>query len=157
MNVPIEVRKTQFDLAQFDDVTLVKQGTFEPVSVENATTEALQRLGGDSAKLAEVLNAGLKSMAMQTLRESADGWHTFELDSEGEPTDKVNGPFAGQLADIKVVNGLVLSLSKSVFGFNKDMSKDQKRAAKEQAKEFIKSNPAIREGLAKTAVATEAE
>lgn len=148
----IKVQKTQFDLAQFDDVTLVKTGEFEPVTDVQG---ALARLGGDTAALNAVINAGLKAKAMQALRESADGWHTYKVDAEGETTEEVNGPFAGQLADIKVVNGLVLSLSKSVFGFNKDMSKDQKRAAKEQAKEFIKSNPAIREGLAKTAIATD--
>lgn len=148
MSEEIRVQKTLFDLASFDDVLLVKVGQFEPVS---DVKDALVRLNGDTAALNKVINDGLKARAMQDLRSTADGWHTFKTDAEGELTDEINGPFDGQVADSKKVGNLVLSLAKSVFGFTKSMSKDEKRAAKEQAMEMVKSTPAIRNGLAKTA------
>lgn len=152
--ITIEVRKTQFDLSQFDDVTLVKQGMFLPVS---DVKEALARLGNDSSSLNQVINDGLKARAMQELRSSADGWHTYKVDAEGEITDEINGPFDGQLADIKMVNNLVLAMAKSMYDFGKATNKEQKRASKEKARDFVKSNPAIREGLAKSAVLDNAE
>ena len=153
----IKVQKTLFDLHKFDDVLLVKIGTFEPVSVENATKEALQRVNGDTAQLAAIINDGLKARAMQQLRESADSWHTFKVDAEGEYTDEINGPFEGQVADSKMVNNLVLSLSKTIFGFSKDLTKEQKKQAKANAMEMIKNTPAIREGLSKNAALTASE
>lgn len=148
---PIKVQKSLFDLESFDDVTLVKVGTFEPVS---DVASALQRLGGDSTKLLAAINAGLEDEAKKALRNTPDGWHTFKVDEAGEETNEVNGPFTGQVADAKKVNTLVLTLAKSVFGFSKDMTKVQKAEAKEQAKTMIKDTPAIRAGLAKTAALT---
>jgi hypothetical protein len=150
----IRVQKTLTDLATLDDVLLVKSGTFTPV-VDAA--EALARLGNDSAALQEVINDGLKARAMQELRQTAGGWHTFKKDDTGEDTDEVNGPFEGQVGDSKKINVLVLTLAKSVFGFEKSMSKEQKAAAKEAARSMIKSTPAIKDGLSKTAALTAEE
>jgi len=142
------VEKPVFDLSSFEDVTLVKPFEFLPPTDVN---EALTRLGGDTAALMAVITSGMLDSYKSELRKTADGWHTYEEDADGEPTDKINGVFQGQVADSKKVNNLKLSLAKSVFGFEKGMSKEAKRAAKEQAAEMIKNTEAIRNGLAKTA------
>jgi hypothetical protein len=148
------VTKTLFDLGSFEEITLVKPVEFMPPADVN---EALSRLGGDTSKLMSVIADGMLTEYKNTLRRTADGWHTFKEDSDGEPTSEINGEFTGQVADMKKVNNLKLSLAKSVFGFEKSMSKEAKRAAKESAAEMIKNTPAIREGLAKTAALAEAE
>lgn len=145
--ITIRVQKTLTNLATLDDVLLVKEGKFAPVA---DAAEALSRLGGDSAALQEVINDGLKARAMQELRANGGGWHTFK-EVDGELSDEINGPFDGQVGDSKKINGLVLQLAKSVFMLDKTMSPEQKRSAKEQAREFIKANDAIRTGLSKTA------
>lgn len=150
----IRVQKTLTDLSTLDDALLVKEGSFSPA---NDVAEALSAVGGDNTALLEVINDGLRSRAMQALRADGSGWHTFKLDESGEPTDEINGPFEGQVGDSKKINNLILSLAKSVFGFEKGMSKDAKKAAKESAIEMIKTTPAIKNGLAKTAALTAAE
>ena len=142
------VTKPVFDLSSFEDVTLVKPFEFMPPADVN---EALTRLGGDTSKLMAVITSGMLDAFKSELRKTADGWHTYKEDADGEPTDEINGVFQGQVADSKKVNNLKLSLAKSVFGFEKGMSKEQKRAAKESAADMIRNTPAIREGLAKTA------
>lgn len=149
--VEIKVQKSLTDLSTLDDVLLVKVGQFIPVS---DPSEALARLGGDNAALAEVLNDGLKARAMQELRGNASGWHTFKLDSDGEPTNEVNGPFEGQVGDSGKINALVSQIAKSVYGYEKGLSKEAKAAAKESARNFIKGNESIRAGLSKTAALT---
>ena len=133
--------KTLFDLSTFEEVTLYKEVAASPVS---SVQDALARLGGDSNKLLAVINDGLLAEATREARLSPEGW--FAKDDE----DKLIA-FEGVPANAKKVNGLVLNLAKSVFGFGKDMTKDQKRDAKTAAKDMIKNTTAIREGLAKNA------
>ena len=99
----------------------------------------------------------LRAHRAQELRNDPTGWHAFKLDDEGEPTNELNGPFDGQVADSKKVGNLVLSLAKSVFGFTQNMTKEEKRQTKESAMDMVKSTPAIRNGLAKTAALTTEE
>jgi hypothetical protein len=141
----LQVQKTVFDLETFEEVTLVKEFEFSPVT---SIEDALSRLGNDGEKLLKVLNDGLIDETRNRVREDNDGWHTFDEEKEGE----INGAFTGKIADQKSVNNLVLTLAKTVFGFTKDMSKDQKRAAKSSAMEMIKSNESIKAGLQKSAV-----
>lgn len=148
----IRVTKTLTDLSTLDEVLLVKPGKFMPVA---DAAEALQRLGGDQNALAEVLNDGLEARAKQELRSTAGGWHTFKLDADGEPIiTEVNGPFEGQVGDTTKINGLVSQIAKSVYGYEKGLSPEAKKAAKQSARDFIKANAAIREGLSKTAALT---
>lgn len=147
----IRVQKSLTDLSTLEDILLVKPGKFMPVA---DAAEALARLGGDNAALAEVLNDGLEARAKQELRSNPGGWHTFKLDADGEPTTEVNGPFDGQVGDSAKINGLVSQIAKSVYGYEKSMTKEQKQAAKESARTFIKGNQAIRDGLSKTAALT---
>ena len=140
------VQKTVFDLDSFDEVTLVKEFEYAPVET---IEDALARLGNDSAKLLEVLNDGLREEVRAQIRETSTGWHTFD----DEKPEEINGEFAGTVADPKSVNALVLTLAKTVFGFSKDLTKEQKRSAKESAVDMIRSNDAIKAGLRKSAVA----
>lgn len=148
--VTIRTTTSKFNLDTFDSVKLVKVGTFEPVE----TLEAAQaRVGGDLAKLISLLNDGLKSHAQETLRTSAEPWHTYKKDETGEDTEEINGVFEGTLADEKAVDTLVLGMAKSVYGYKKDMTPEQKRASKEKAMELIKNTEPIREGLKESAKA----
>lgn len=142
------VTREVFDLDTFDEVKLGKEYEFTPVTT---IEEALAALGNDSAKLLEVLNDGMREEMRSQVRATSDGWRTFALDNDGEPTEDLNGEFAGTPADMKSVNALVLTLAKTVFGFSKELTKEQKRAAKESAKEMVKSNDAIKAGLRKSA------
>jgi hypothetical protein len=138
----IRVQKTLFDLDSFQEVTLVKMGSFSPVA---STQEALARVSNDTAKFLELVNEGLRAEYQREIRGQANGWHS--LDDEGE----VNGEFSGTIADPKAVGALVLTLAKTVFGYSKDISADAKAQAKASAMAMIKGNDAIREGLKKSA------
>lgn len=137
----IPVQKTVFDLDLFDEVTLVKDYEFTPVT---SVQEATERLGNDSAKILSVINDGLRAEMRRIAVADQTGW--LREDEDGNRT-----PFAGTLANLKLVNQCVLSMAKTVFGFSKDLSPDAKRAAKQSAQDLIKNTPAIREGLQKTA------
>jgi hypothetical protein len=143
-SITVKVQDSVFDLTSFDDVTLYKEFQYTPVT---SAEEALARLGNDTDRLLKVINDGLIAEQKQVERANGEGW--IALDDEGKPA----GPFAGVRANGKAVGALVLTLAKSIFGFNKDMNKDQKRAAKESAMNFIRSNDQIRAGLQKSAAA----
>lgn len=127
-----------FDLDSMDEVLLKKFVPFTPVT---DTKTALERLGNDSAKFLEVINEGLRQHARETAKtDTSIAWQVE--DEEGNLS-----PFSGTVADAKTVNGLILNMAKSVFGYAKDMTRDAKKAAKESAMYLIRSTPAIRDGL----------
>jgi hypothetical protein len=138
----LKVQRTVFDLDTMDEVTLQKVGTFKPVET---TQEALHRLANDAAKFLAVINRGLKSEEQQAMVDNSTIAWQIE-DEEGKLSD-----FSGTPADSKAVNGLVLNLAKSVFGYSKDATVEVKRGAKESAINMIKSTEAIREGLKRNA------
>lgn len=144
----LRVQRGVIDLTTFEDVLLVKVGEFEPVANQH---EALARVSNNAEKFLEVINIGLKALAQQALRMSGENWHTF--DDKGE----VNGEFTGIPADSKVVNGTVLTLAKTVFGYGDVDSPEHRKAAKDKAKEFIKSNETIKNGLMKSAALRDEE
>lgn len=148
------IQKTVFDLESFGERTLVKDFTMIPVT---SYQEFLSRIGNDTAKAIELFNVALTSEARETARNSEDGWHTFKLDENGDETDERNGVYSGTAADPKTVNTLVLTLAKTVFGYNKDAKIEAKRAAKEKAAAMIKGNPEIREGLKASMAAVKSE
>lgn len=158
MATPIKqspITKTVFDLVSFDEVTLVKVVP-DFVPAEN-TSEVLARIGNDANVMLSLLNAGLKERERDNVATNNDPWHTYAVDSEGETTSEVNGVFTGVPADMGAVNALQLTLAKTVFGYNKSMSKDEKRAAKASALDMIKANDAIKAGLQKSAAPKVAE
>ena len=138
----VPVQKTFFDLDTFADVTLKKEFDFVPVG---SVDEALARLGNKADRLLEIVNQGLIGEQRLTEYRKPEGWQI--LNDEGE----LAGPFSGTPADQKQVNALVLTLAKTVFGFNKDMTAEQKNAARASAMEMIKNTPAIKAGLQKSA------
>jgi hypothetical protein len=140
----IPIQKTLFDLDTMSEVTLFKEVEFTPVTT---TEEALKRLGHDAKKFLAVINDGLETETARAARsDSSIPWL-----SENDEGEKV--AFAGTPADSKAVNGLVLNLAKSVFGYTKESEPEAKRAAKQSAIDMITSNEAIREGLKKNAAA----
>lgn len=144
----VRVQRTIFDLAGFEETTLVKEVEFTPA---DSTQAALERLNGDSKKFLEIINEGLRAEVRRQAASDPTNWHTFS--EEGE----INGAFEGIVADIKAVNALVLTLAKTVFGYAKDMTKEQKQAAKKSAMAMIQSTDAIKAGLQKSAALTPAE
>ncbi len=139
------VRRSVFDLDSFEDVTLIKSYTAPTVA---SVQEALAHLGNDSGKLIEIINAGLDKHAEKAASIEPTGW--LQENEEGEPT-----AFSGTQADNKKVNSLVLTLAKTVFGFEKGMTREQKQAAKQSAGEMIRNTAAIKEGLRKSAAGSE--
>jgi hypothetical protein len=132
-----------------EEVLLVKPVP-DFIPAENSH-EVLARVGNDTAKMLKLLNDGLRLAERAAVAEGSEPWHTFVADENGELTDDVNGVFTGTVADTKAVNALKLTLAKTVFGFSKSMSKEEKSAAKESALEMIKTTPAIKAGLQKSA------
>ena len=133
------IRKTQtvIDLETFEDVTLVKVGTFTP-AVD--AKEALHRLGNDSARLLEMINDGMRADAQRNLGNTSDPWQVE--DEEGNLV-----VFAGTPADPAKVNALRLVLAKTVFGYSKDLPLEARQAAKDKAMTMIKTTDAIKNGL----------
>lgn len=142
------VQRTVTDLSTLEDVTLVKEFEYTPVT---STEEALAKLENNAEKLLAVINDGLRAEIRRNIAGMPDGWHN--LTDEGE----VGDAFSGQVADSNKVNALVLTLAKTVFGYSKDMTADQKKASKQSAMGMIKSTQAIRDGLAKSAALSPAE
>jgi hypothetical protein len=138
----VRVQRTIFDLASFEEVTLAKEVAFTPVE---STQDALARLDGDAAKFLGIINEGLRAETRRVAAESPSDWHTLTEENE------VNGAFDGIVSDIKKVNALVLTLAKTVFGYSKEMDKLAKAKAKTAAMDMIKSNDAIKSGLAASA------
>lgn len=149
LDKPIRKQVTRIDLATFEDVVLVKEAP--PVKVASVE-DGLAQVNGDTAKLVEVIAIGLRTLAGEKLvADSTIPWHTFKLDETGEETTEINGPYTGQAADSKVINPLILTLAKTMEGYGKHMSKDEKRTAKENTKAFIRDNPKLIERLVKQA------
>lgn len=138
----VPIQRTITNLDTMEEVTLVKPATFTRV---NSNDEALARLGNDAKRFLDIINEGLRAEERRTLAGQPGGW--YEQDDEGG----IGELFNGTVADPKAVNALRLNMAKHVFGYSKDMSKEQKTAALESAMNFIKSNEAIREGLKKSA------
>jgi hypothetical protein len=144
--IPVKRQRSVLDLDTFEDVLLIKVGSFTPVTT---AAEAMERLGNSTEKFLEVVNTGLEQeFGNQMVEDKTQPWLT--ADEDGKPTDQV---FKGSPADSGKVNALILNLAKTSFDYNKDMSVEEKRAAKDGAKDIIRSTPKILEGLKKNAAA----
>lgn len=147
MNNILTVTASVLDLTTFEDVRVVKQAEFSPVT---SVEEALARLANNTEKLLAVINDGLKEEARESLKsDTSKPWRTFKTDDDGEELDELNGEFTGKMAkDPKAVNAFVLNMAKTMYGFEKGAPIEKKREAKEKARNFIKSNPEIMGALA---------
>ena len=135
-NATKTVKLTVFDLASFDDVQLQKTVTLptKPTTIH----EALAAVGNDQAALLDVIYDGLVERAVESARQDITGFQVE--DEEGKLQ-----PYTGSYADeekTKLINGIVLAMAK-LNGFSKDLSKDKKRELKENAKNFVRANPAV--------------
>jgi hypothetical protein len=153
----LRTTKSGLDLTSFEDVTLYKK---VPVIAEvHSLEDALHRLGNDKAKLLTILRDGLQAEATRSARESSEGWKVLE---EGKETET---PFEGTLANPEDVNPVVLMFAKLNFGFddivttkeNPQAGRDAKAAAKQAAKDLIRSMPQVLTALQKKAAAQKSE
>ncbi|MGH7238434.1 MAG: hypothetical protein ACREHG_00040 [Candidatus Saccharimonadales bacterium] len=141
-----DVRKTQrtfFDLDSFEDVLCAKSyQTRKATSVSHAA----ELLNNNQVKLLEIINRGLAAEDNNQHYNDLGGWYV--VDDSGNVTDSL---FAGKMADQKAVNALVLTLAKTVFGYDSNEPIEKRREAKESAKNMIRGSEQIRAGLAKSA------
>jgi hypothetical protein len=131
------VTTTVFDLTAFDDVKLTKTVTLptQPTTLE----EALAAVGNDKGKLLDVIHEGLIAAAKDAARADMTGWNDAETD------EAYTGTYADE-AKGKLINAAILSLAK-MQGFSKSLEPAQKRALKEKAAAFLRSNPAMLAGI----------
>lgn len=144
------INRTVFDLDSFEDVYLTKEVPFQPAA---SVEEALKRLGGDSAKLLEAVNDGLLADAKRVA--AHDTSIPWMQETENEDGSTKREQFSGTVADSKIVNGMILNLAKSVYGYNKaaaQKDKEGKKKAKDAAMAFIASNEVIKNGLKENAL-----
>ena len=143
-----KVQDTVFDLNTMEEVTVFKTGADIVVS---SLQEAQNAVGGDHAKLLDVINRGLHAIAMQNVK--SDNSIPWQVEDE----DGKISEFSGTPAPKKIVNNLVINMAKASFGYFRAKNADEKRASKEKAREFIKTSPALVEGLKAEAEAAEPE
>lgn len=145
---PETLRTTRrgIDLSNFDDVTLYKDVP-KPTAV-TSIQDALHALGNDHNRLMEIVNSGLASDAVEKARLADEGW--LILSEDGKATSDV---FSGQLASSEVVNPTVLLFAKNNFDYDSAETSEEKRAAKQAAKDLIRSMPKVLEGLQKRSAA----
>lgn len=143
----MRVTRTIFDLGQFEDVLVGKDVSFTAIT---DVQDALSRIGNDSDKLISLINKGMEAEVRDAAYNSAKDWHLFKDETKGAGSE-LNGMFQGTPASKAGVNALQLTLAKTVFGYSKDLDKEAKAKAKADAYEMIKGNPAIVEGLKKSA------
>jgi len=131
----LEVQKVVTLLETMEETTLGKQIEFNEVeSVE----DALKVLGGNQARLLSVINAGLEEEQKSAARKNVDGWHTYKLNAEGDPTDELNGIFNGDIVDSKKVGAMVLNFAK-MFGYSTIKDRDRRRKIKADAAQKVKA------------------
>ena len=141
------IEKSVFDLKSFDEVHVGIE--WEPPAPFTTLNEALAYFGNDEAEVLKSLNRERVNAEEQKARENTplEQWRSFEEDDKGNETGKLNGPADIQPANDRIVNDLVLNLAKQHFGFSKDISREAKQKAKQQAREFIKSNEQLKQAL----------
>lgn len=142
------VTKTVFDLNTFGYVQLGKE--FEPSPDFTSLAAALSFYGNDEAKVLAALNQDKVSRETKLAEDAPiSEFHTYAVDEEGEPTDKLNGLAGDSVTPVseKLVNDLVLNIAKQHFGFAKGIGPDKKKEAKEKALTFVQGQPALKSYL----------
>lgn len=138
----LTTQSTIFNLDTMEQVTLKKTVTFEPV---RSAAEFTERLGNDTVSILKAMNDGLRTAVYaKTKEDNGIPWMVETEDGKLEA-------FSGTPANMEGVNNLVLSLAKQIFGYSKDKTPEEKKAAKDSAVAFIRANDQIREGLKKNA------
>jgi len=148
--------KSVFDLDSKTEVSVVKVGTFTPVTTMQ---EFVDRLSNDSTKILEIINDGLEEFAKRTLDSSSEVPFQVIPEDGGDLT-----PFTGTaLSEEKSVQltATVLNLAKTLFGYpdiprgtkqspeELKANREKKASAKQQAYDFVLGNPGAVELLKK--------
>jgi hypothetical protein len=136
----VRAQRTLFDIDTMDKVTLVKEAPFKPVL---SRREALERLGGSEEKFLEILNEGLRAeIRRNILADTEVLWH--KLDDDGKVV-----PYHGTPANPANVNAAVLTIAKSMVGYNRwrVLDSEHRRAARDKAVIKIKSDPDLLNGF----------
>lgn len=133
------VTKTVFDLATFDDVRLTKE--FVPPTEPKTLEDALAAVQNDQTKLLALIHKGLVAEARDAQYNDMSGFR--QIGEDGEPGEVYSGKFADE-SQGKLINAGILTMAKLYAGGAWDSkNKDEKKALKEKAAEFIRSNPAM--------------
>ncbi len=129
----LKVTTSFFDSETMETVQVYKE---VPAPVVVSIEQTLESLKNDSGKLTFVLQKGLEAIARSEAKNEVGGWIDSDTDKEytGTPLD-----------DEKV--RLMINTFAKINGYNAQMSKDEKKAAKEKAKATIFA-PGMREVVA---------
>lgn len=160
---PLYATRSGLDLDSRSEVALAKTQAFTPVTTADEFTA---RLGGDSIRILEVMNDGLRSFETEKmLADSTIPW--YKLTEEGEiELDEHKNPvqFSGTLLvgeKAKSFAATVLNFAKAAFGYPseklpKGSTKEQqdayrklKQTAKDAAQDALLSSAATVEALKK--------
>jgi hypothetical protein len=137
----LEMTQKVFDLDTKDDAVLYKQIPFTPAA---NTKEALERINNDAAKFLEIINAGLQEHAREQARtDTSIPWQA--KDDEGNLIPWTGTPISEDKSKQLAAN--VLNMAKMLFGYTKEMSRDEKRVSKDKAQDMLLANPAVVDAL----------
>ena len=148
----LEVSKSVFDLDSKEMVEIRKVGNFIPVTDVNDFSTRLQN---DAKLILEVINSGLKEYQKSQLANDENiKWQLVEEDENGvETLSEFSGNPVGEKA-WKQFKQVVISLAKSLFGYEKVMvqgdvkaNREAKDKAKKDALAMLIGNPATIEKL----------
>lgn len=144
--------RTVFDLETFDDVKLAKQYAV-PAKPSNVQ-EALAQLGNNEQALLDIIHRGLIAQAGDAAYNTMDGFRVIGDGNFIKPEtwgELYTGKYADEDTGAKI-DAAILSLAK-LNGYEKSLPKAQKDALKNEAVEFLRSNPKMLANLAGTPAA----
>lgn len=139
------VRRQVFSFETFGKVSLAKN--YVVPQGFKTLQDALAGVGNDESKLVALINAGVLEQAADTAKASNEGWTIAENNA---PSTK---EYTGEFISAKNVLATARTLAMTIFGMTPEMTKDEKKAKRQQALEVIKNTPALRDGLKNQAIA----
>jgi len=151
------VRRTVFDLDSFDEIVIERPYTPEPAPT--SIEDALARLGNSQARLLQIVSDGLKAEQEKSLSKLRGSDGTLDL-SQWTVKDEDTGvrvPYTGVPCDPKKVKLMVATIAKMAHGFSRDLTPEQRKAAKDAAKQDILTSEPMRRGLARNSAVTDEE
>jgi hypothetical protein len=129
----LKVTTSFFDSETMETVNVYKN---VPAPVVTSVEDTLSQLKNDPENLLFVLRKGLEAVARASAKNDVSGWIDDETEKE----------YTGTPLDDKKVTLMINTFAK-INGYNAQMSKDEKKAAKEKAKATIFA-PGMREVVA---------
>ena len=137
--------KNVFDLATFDNVKVGIE--FTPTPALSTMQDALAYLGNDESKIVAAINKlKVEGEEKAALDQPISAFHSF-VDDEDE-SKGLNGPANVVEAHEDTVNTAVLNIAKQVYGYQRGLGSEHNKAARQKAIDYIRANPAVKDGLA---------